>query len=156
LQEDADMPRQAHDVLLMITLRSNDQFNTTVYSYDDRFRGVHGTRNIVFMNSNDIARLGLVEGQNVTLATACDDGIDRSLSGLQIVTYNIPAGCVGTYYPESNVLIPLWHHAERSKVPAAKSVPVRVFSSHGLPPPGLRAIREPDKIRLAPNELRPT
>lgn len=138
LQEDADMPRPAHDVLLMITLRSNDQFNTTIYSYDDRFRGVHGTRNIVFMNSGDIARLGLVEGQSVTLATACDDGIDRSLSGLQVVTYNIPAGCVGTYYPEANVLIPLSHYAERSKVPAAKSVPVRIFPSRGLPSPALR------------------
>lgn len=133
LQEDADMPRQDRDIFLMITLRSNDQFNTTVYGYDDRFRGVHGTRSIVFMNSNDIARLGLAEGQSVTLTTASDDGIDRSLSGLQVVTYNIPAGCIATYYPEANVLIPLWHHAERSKVPAAKSVPVRISPSPVLP-----------------------
>jgi len=117
------------NVLLMITLRSNDQFNTTIYGYDDRFRGIHGTRSIVLMNAIDITSLGLVEGQEVTLATVSDDGVDRKLGGLTIVTYDIPKGCIGTYYPEANVLIPLWHHAERSKVPAAKSVPVRVYAS---------------------------
>lgn len=63
----------------------------------------------------------------MAFATASDDGVSRQLKGLQVVTYDIPEGCVGTYYPEANVLIPLWHHAERSKVPAAKSVPVRVY-----------------------------
>jgi anaerobic selenocysteine-containing dehydrogenase len=78
------------------------------------------------MNANDVARLRLVEGQEVTLATVSDDGVDRKLGGLKVATYDIPEGCIGTYYPEANILIPLWHHAERSKVPAAKSVPVRV------------------------------
>lgn len=63
----------------------------------------------------------------MAFATASDDGVSRQLKGLRVVTYDIPEGCVGTYYPEANVLIPLWHHAERSKVPAAKSVPVRVY-----------------------------
>ena len=81
------------------------------------------------MNQNDIARLALVEGQKVNLETASDDGISRTMADLQVVTYNIPEGCIGTYYPEANVLIPLWHHAEGSKVPASKSVPVRVFAS---------------------------
>ena len=126
LREDPDTPR-AHDVLRMITLRSNDQFNTTIYGYDDRLRGIHGTRSVILMHRNDIARLGLADGQSVAAATASDDGISRELKGLQVVTYDIPEGCVGTYYPEANVLIPLWHHAERSKVPAAKSVPVRVY-----------------------------
>ena len=127
LREDPDTPR-AHDVLRMITLRSNDQFNTTIYGYDDRLRGIHGTRSVILMHRNDIARLGLADGQSVAVTTASDDGISRELKGLQVVTYDIPEGCVGTYYPEANVLIPLWHHAERSKVPAAKSVPVRVYS----------------------------
>lgn len=127
LREDPDTPRDTYDVLRMITLRSNDQFNTTIYGYDDRLRGIRGTRSVILMHRNDIARLGLAEGQNVAVATASDDGVSRQLKGLQVVTYDIPEGCVGTYYPEANVLIPLWHHAERSKVPAAKSVPVRVY-----------------------------
>jgi molybdopterin-dependent oxidoreductase alpha subunit len=131
LREDSDMADGKGDILLMITLRSNDQFNTTIYGYDDRFRGIHGTRSIVLMNAYDLARLGLAEGEEVTIATVSDDGVDRKLAGLTVVTYNIPEGCIGTYYPESNVLIPLWHHAERSKVPAAKSVPVRVYRTSG-------------------------
>jgi len=133
LREDSDMTDGKGDVLLMITLRSNDQFNTTIYGYEDRFRGIHGTRSIVLMNANDVMRLRLAEGEEVTIATVSDDGVDRKLGGLTVVTYNIPEGCVGTYYPEANVLIPLWHHAERSKVPAAKSVPVRVYGTSGLP-----------------------
>jgi molybdopterin-dependent oxidoreductase alpha subunit len=129
LCEDSDMPRTADNVLLMITLRSNDQFNTTIYGYDDRLRGIQNTRSVVLMNHNDVERLGLAEGQDVTISTASKDGVSRKMNGLQVVTYNIPEGCIATYYPEANVLIPLWHHAERSKVPAAKSVPVRVFPS---------------------------
>jgi len=83
----------------------------------------------VFMNHNDITRLGLMNGQAVNLATACDDGISRTLNGLRVVDFDIPEGCIGSYYPEANVLIPLWHHAERSMVPAAKSIPVRVYPS---------------------------
>jgi anaerobic selenocysteine-containing dehydrogenase len=119
-------PIAPRDVLQLITLRSNGQFNTTVYNYHDRFRGVRGTRMVLFMNRNDIDRLGFLPGQKITLSTAVDDGIPRELEGLGIVEYNIPEGCVGGYYPECNVLIPLSHHADRSKVPAAKSVPVRV------------------------------
>lgn len=81
---------------------------------------------ILFMHRNDIDRLGLREGEDVTLVSAAGDEVVRELSGLRIIAYDIPEGCVGGYYPECNVLIPLWHHAERSKVPAAKSVPVRI------------------------------
>ena len=128
LREDADT-RETDDVLRMITLRSNDQFNTTIYGYDDRLRGIRGTRSVILMHRNDIARFGLAESQMVVVTTATDDGIKRELKGLRIVTYDIPEGCVATYYPEANLLIPLWHHAERSKVPAAKSIPVRVTPS---------------------------
>ena len=129
LAEDPDMPANSRDVLQLITLRSNGQFNTTIYSNDDRFRGVHGTRDIVFMHRNDIDRLGLREGQSVTLACAAQDGVRREVAGLRVTPYDVPEGCCAGYYPECNPLIPLWHHAERSKVPAAKSIPVRIHAS---------------------------
>jgi molybdopterin-dependent oxidoreductase alpha subunit len=126
LETDPDATPADHDVLRLITLRSNDQFNTTIYGYHDRFRGIHGTRMVVLMHRNDIDRLELREGDQVTLATAATDGVDRRLGGLAVIAYDIPEGCCAGYYPECNVLVPLWHHAERAKVPAAKSVPVRI------------------------------
>jgi len=126
LDEDLDMPEVGHGTLRMMTLRSNDQFNTTVYGYSDRFRGIEGTRKVVLMNRADIDRLGLAPGQRVTVRTTSKDNIERKLGGLTVVAYNIPVGCVGSYYPEANVLLPLWHYAEGSKTPAAKSIPVTV------------------------------
>ena len=126
LDENPDMPSRRRDVLRLMTLRSNDQFNTTIYGYDDRFRGVKGTRKIVFMNRTDIDRLGLADGDSVALATVAHDGVARRVSGLRVIAYDIPEGCCGGYYPECNPLIPVWHCAERSKVPAAKSIPVTV------------------------------
>ncbi|MCO7543685.1 FdhF/YdeP family oxidoreductase [Stutzerimonas nitrititolerans] len=117
---------ERHDVLQMMTLRSNDQFNTTVYGYDDRFRGIHGTRAVIMMNRNDIVRLGLAEGDQIEAVTEVDDGVHRSVGPLRVTPYNIPEGCCAGYYPECNVLLPVWHHAKRSKVPAAKSIPVRL------------------------------
>ena len=121
------------DVFRLMTLRSNDQFNTTIYGYRDRFRGIEGTRMIVMMNRADIARLGLSEGDHVGMRTAADDGINREMHGFRVVPYDIPQGCLGGYYPECNALIPLWQHAEDSMVPAAKSVPVRVLAAGGRP-----------------------
>ena len=112
----------------LITLRSNDQFNTTVYGYSDRFRGVEGTRDVVLMHPDDITALGLQAGQRVGLATDVDDGFARSVHGLEVRPYDIPRGSLGAYYPECNPLIPLWQYADESKVPAAKSVPVRVVA----------------------------
>jgi len=116
------------DVMRLITLRSNDQFNTTVYGMDDRFRGVEGTRMVLFMHADDIARLGLEDGSEVGLGSAAGDGFVRELHGLRVVAYDIPRGSVAAYYPECNPLIPLWQHADENKVPAAKSVPVRVVA----------------------------
>lgn len=112
----------------LMTLRSNDQFNTTIYGYHDRFRGVKGTREVLFMNGDDMAERGFVEGQRVALETDIDDGTERRLSDLIVHQYNIPRGCLGAYYPEANVLIPIEHHAEESHVLAAKSVPVRIVA----------------------------
>ena len=122
-----DMPADGVDVLRMMTMRSNDQFNTTIYGYDDRFRGIKGTRMVVLMSPRDIARLGLADGEMVGLAAVSNDNIKREMTGFRVTSYNIPPGNIGTYYPETNALIPIWHYAEKSKVPAAKSVAVRVF-----------------------------
>jgi anaerobic selenocysteine-containing dehydrogenase len=126
LVADPDTPQAGPDVLRLMTLRSDDQFNTTVYSLDDRFRGVYGTRKVLLMHRDDIARLGLAEGVLVTASTAVDDGKLREVAGLRVTPYDIPRGCVGGYYPECNPLVPLAHHAEQSKVPAAKSIPIRL------------------------------
>ena len=125
LHANPDAPADGHDVLQLITLRSNDQFNTTIYSDNDRYRGVTGTRRVLFMNQQDIDRLGLADGAVVSVTTAVEDGVVRTVEGLRVTAYDIPAGCCGGYYPECNPLIPLWHHAERSKVPAFKSIPIR-------------------------------
>ena len=110
----------------LMTLRSNDQFNTTIYGYHDRFRGVKGTREVLFITRADKEAVGLVEGQRVALESDADDNRTRRLGGLIVTPYNIPRGCLGAYYPEANVLMPVEHHAEESHVPAAKSVPVRI------------------------------
>ena len=126
LNEDVDMVSGGDGVFQLITLRSNDQFNTTIYGYDDRFRGIKGTRKVLMMNPADIARLSLQDGDAVDMVTVARDGIERRLSGYRLTAYDIPDGCCWGYYPECNPLIPLWHHAERSKVPAAKSVPITI------------------------------
>ena len=110
----------------LITLRSNDQFNTTIYGYSDRLRGLQGSREILLMCPEDITSAGLSNGQTVTLVTDFDDGHDRRLGGLTLTAYKLPRGTIAGYYPECNVLIPIGHHDKLSKTPASKSVPVRV------------------------------
>ena len=112
----------------LVTLRSNDQFNTTVYGFSDRLRGLEGTRDIVMINPEDMARAGLVEGQRVALECAVEDGTERCVTGLRVVPYDLPDGCVGAYYPETNALVPLDYHDELSKTPAYKGTPVRVLA----------------------------
>jgi anaerobic selenocysteine-containing dehydrogenase len=126
LTADVKIDPERSDIFQLSTFRSQGQFNTTVYSYRDRFRGVDGTRMALFMNENDIVRLGLHEGDIVSLKTAIGDDAVRRVDGFIVHTYNIPEGCLGGYYPECNPLIPLWHHATGSFVPASKGVPVVV------------------------------
>jgi len=125
--EDPDMPSDSPDTLRLMTTRGDNQFNTTVYGLDDRFRGVHGTRRVLLMNAADMARLMLVDGAFVTAQTVSADDIVRRVSNLRVQAFDIPAGCIMGYFPELNPLIPLAHHAKGSKVPAAKSIPVRLF-----------------------------
>ena len=127
LDADPDMvaPDEESGVLRLMTIRSNDQFNTTIYGYNDRFRGIRGTRRVLLVGASDMARLGLSEGDIVSASTVADD-IARTVYGLRVVRYDVPQGCAAAYYPECNALIPLWHHAKGSCVPAAKSIPIRL------------------------------
>ncbi|OWY00976.1 FdhF/YdeP family oxidoreductase [Thioclava sp. IC9] len=110
----------------MITMRSNDQFNTTIYGYSDRFRGIEGTRDVLLMNKIDMADLGLEHGDPVVVHGDMDDGVARSKTGLKVVTFELPRGTVGGYYPECNVLVPVGLNDELSKTPGSKGVPVRI------------------------------
>lgn len=127
LGENPDMESD-DGALRLMTMRGDSQFNTTIYSLDDRFRGIHGDRMVLLMHRDDIAERGLEAGRRVTLQTIADDGVERSVAGLKLVPYDIPRGCAAAYYPECNPLLPLWHHAKESKVPGAKSIPVRIVA----------------------------
>jgi len=119
---------QGSSVMTLITLRSNDQFNTTIYGFSDRLRGLKGSRDILLMNPDEIARLGLVEEQKVSLRCAVEDGHDRLVENLTLTAYGLPAGCVAGYYPELNPLVPLEYHEKNSQTPAYKGTPVEIIS----------------------------
>jgi molybdopterin-dependent oxidoreductase alpha subunit len=156
LDEDDDAPESAH--LQLITLRSHDQFNTTVYSNSDRYRGIHNERMVVFMNERDVAALGLREGDSIEFTAVTDDGIDRCVAGFRVVVYDIPPGCCAAYYPETNPLLALSHRDHRSNTPAAKSLPVRITASRAGDPVsaepdvaqhGCHRERDPETVPLA-------
>ncbi|TMV55390.1 CbbBc protein, partial [Thioclava sp. BHET1] len=113
-------------VLKLTTLRSHDQYNTTVYGLDDRYRGVFGRRDVVFMNPADLAAQGISAGDLVEIETVFDDGRIRKLGGMTAIEYNIAPGSIGAYYPEANCLVPLDYHDPQSGTPSYKSVPVRI------------------------------
>ncbi|MEU1183423.1 FdhF/YdeP family oxidoreductase [Streptomyces sp. NPDC005820] len=116
--------------LLLTTVRSHDQFNTTVYGFDDRYRGIKGGRRVVFLNGDDLRDLGLRDGDLVDLVSVSPDG-ERRARGFRAVRYPAPRGCAAAYYPETNVLAPLDATAETSNTPATKSIPIRVEPSGG-------------------------
>lgn len=114
-------------VLRLTTLRAHDQFNTTIYALNDRYRGVFGRRDILFLNENEMARRGLAEGDLVELATALKHARqDRIVRGLTLVRFDLPEGCCAAYYPEMQPLIALENHDPQSGTPSYKSVPVHV------------------------------
>jgi formate dehydrogenase major subunit len=112
--------------LLLQTLRSHDQFNTTIYGHNDRYRGIKKGRHVVFVNPEDLAELGLTDGQLVDVRGEYRDGMDRVLRKFRIVSYPTSRGCAAAYYPEANVLVPLSHVAEGSNTPVSKAVLVRL------------------------------
>jgi len=111
--------------LRMMTMRSHDQYNTTIYGLDDRYRGIRGERRVVFMSAADMVERGLVERQVVDLIGEWHDG-ERVAEAFIVVPYDLPRGNCATYFPEANVLVPLDSYADRSNTPTSKSVVIRV------------------------------
>jgi molybdopterin-dependent oxidoreductase alpha subunit len=112
--------------LLLQTVRSHDQYNTTIYGMSDRYRGVRGGRRVVFVNPDDLAELGVADGSMVDLVSEWPDGADRRAAGFRVVAYPSARGCAATYFPEANVLVPLDSTAEGSNTPTSKSIVVRL------------------------------
>lgn len=110
---------------LLTSLRSHDQFNTTLYGLTDRYRGIKDGRHVVFMNRQEAADLGFQPGQKVSLIND-SDGIERRLDGMAIVPYDMPKGALAAYFPEMNVLVPVGSHDKYSKTPSSKRVVVRI------------------------------
>jgi molybdopterin-dependent oxidoreductase alpha subunit len=115
----------APDRYLMMTIRSHDQFNTSVYSENDRYRGISNNRRVVFLNRDDIAAAGLREQQVVDLVSHFE-GEERVARKFSIVPYDIPPRCAATYFPEANVLVPVRYVAEKSNTPVSKSVVISI------------------------------
>jgi molybdopterin-dependent oxidoreductase alpha subunit len=123
---DEDPPVADPAMLRLATLRSHDQYNTTIYGLDDRYRGVFGGRMVVFMNAADMQARGIAEGDMVEIESLAEDGKRRVVAGFWVKPHSIPVGSIGAYYPETNPLLPLAYHDLKSGTPAAKSIPVLV------------------------------
>ncbi|MET8716951.1 FdhF/YdeP family oxidoreductase [Streptomyces sp. NPDC004735] len=120
-----EYPELPEGRLLLQTLRSHDQYNTTIYGLDDRYRGIKGGRRIVMVNPQDAQDLGLADGSYTDLVSEWKDGVERRAPGFRVVHYPTARGCAAAYYPETNVLVPLDATADTSNTPASKSVVVR-------------------------------
>ncbi|MGW5517444.1 FdhF/YdeP family oxidoreductase [Nocardia africana] len=123
---DLHWPRIPQGRLLLQTLRSHDQYNTTIYGLDDRYRGIHNARRVVLVHPDDIAEFGFADGDLVDLISEFTDGVERRVTGFRIVGYATPRGNAAAYYPETNPLVPLDHVAERSNTPVSKAVVIRL------------------------------
>jgi len=113
--------------LTLQTLRSHDQYNTSIYGMDDRYRGIYNERRVVFANKDDMDRLKLNNGDLVTINTVSGDGIKRQVNDFKVVHYDIPPGCLAAYYPETNPLVPLSSVAADCGTPTYKSIAVRLM-----------------------------
>jgi anaerobic selenocysteine-containing dehydrogenase len=125
--------------LTLTTIRSHDQYNTTIYSLNDRYRGIKGRRDVVFVNERDLASRGLKHGDLVELSVVPDAGSkqgNRAMCNLTAVAFDIAQGSIATYYPEANVLVALDHYDAKSGTPSYKSTPVllRASPSDGIAP----------------------
>ncbi|QCP53458.1 FdhF/YdeP family oxidoreductase [Trinickia violacea] len=124
-------------VMTLMTTRSHDQYNTTIYALNDRYRGVFGQRRVVFINAADLEMLGFQHGDWVDMTTVWNDGIERRADSFLLVEYDIPRGCIGSYYPETNPLVPLSSVGDVCNTPTSKSIPVLLHKS--APPAGVTA-----------------
>jgi anaerobic selenocysteine-containing dehydrogenase len=121
-----DPPQNDPEALWLTTVRSHDQYNSTLYSMSDRYRGVYGQRDVVFLNEREMKRRGLAAGDRVDLVTLSTDGVERRVRNFSVVGYSFPDGCCAAYYPETNPLIPLYARDPLSFTPSSKGVPIRI------------------------------
>ncbi|MRG55338.1 FdhF/YdeP family oxidoreductase [Phyllobacterium sp. SYP-B3895] len=124
-----DSPRGIQDALMLTTIRSHDQYNTTVYGLDDRYRGVFGRRDVVFMNSEDLAGRGLKDGDRIDIKGLIGGDDQHLVRRFTAVAYDIPRGSIAGYYPEMNAVMSLHHYDRLSGTPSYKGVPVRVAAT---------------------------
>lgn len=115
--------------LRLMTVRSHDQYNTTIYGLNDRYRGVYGERRVVFLNSEDMSARGIAEGEPVDLAARSDGGAVRVAKAFKATAYAIPSGCAAAYFPETNGLVALDSVAERSNTPMSKFIPITLVKA---------------------------
>ncbi|MEH6378386.1 FdhF/YdeP family oxidoreductase [Streptomyces sp. KLMMK] len=121
-----EYPRLPEGRLLLQTLRSHDQYNTTIYGLDDRYRGIKNGRRVVLVSPEDARELDLADGSYADLVSEWTDGTERRAAGFRVVHYPTARGCAAAYYPETNVLVPLDHTADTSNTPASKSLVIRI------------------------------
>jgi formate dehydrogenase major subunit len=112
------------EALWLSTLRSHDQYNTTIYTNNDRYRGVYNQRDVLFLNASEMTKRGLALEDRVDIHTLSSDGIERVISGFKVVSYRMPDGCCAAYYPEANPLLPLYAYDPISGTPSAKAISV--------------------------------
>lgn len=121
-----DMLQAPEGHLILQSLRSHDQWNTVPYTLNDRYRGIHGSRHVVFVNPADLRALGLQQDDRVDLVSVWHDGVERRAEDFQLVAYPTAPGCAAAYYPETNVLVPLDSVADISNTPTSKGIVVRL------------------------------
>ncbi|MCX2719636.1 FdhF/YdeP family oxidoreductase [Lentiprolixibacter aurantiacus] len=119
----------AEDELMLMTIRSHDQFNTTIYGMDDRYRGIYGERRVLLMNKKDMADRGLKNREIVDLSSSYD-GVTRKADNFRVISYKIPRGNTAAYFPETNVLVPHNNFADKSRTPISKSLRIRVHRKY--------------------------
>jgi anaerobic selenocysteine-containing dehydrogenase len=124
-------PRCPPGRLLLQTVRSHDQFNTTIYGLDDRYRGVRNGRRVVFVNPLDLASIGVADGAYVDLHSEWIDGVDRTAEHFRVVAFATARGCAAAYFPEANSLVPLDSQADGSGTPTSKAVVIRLEPARG-------------------------
>ena len=123
----------AAGTLLLGTMRSHDQWNTTIYSDDDRYRGIKNLRTLVFLNKDDMRERGIAQFDPVDITATSKDGSKRSLAGFLAVEYAIPPGCAAGYMPEMNVLVGIKDYSEQSDQPLMKNLKVTITRSKQQP-----------------------
>jgi anaerobic selenocysteine-containing dehydrogenase len=122
--------RLPEDQLRLMTLRSHDQYNTTIYDLDDRYRGIYGTRKVILLNGLDIQARKLRDGDMVDITShTIEDGRKREAHGFRVVEYDIPQGCAACYFPETNVLVSVNSFADKSRTPLSKYIPITVVKA---------------------------